>query len=687
MRGHFSRFTYLFILIVIAQCSIGNVEAQPPAPQLIDSLQNALSKSQSEKQRVKLLTRLSEIIFGTKPDTGRLLGLEAIEVAQNAKLPREEAEARVALAACLWGLGQHLQAIDQYRIAMPIAEKSGSRRLQARIQHGIAINYGAIDKKETAITYLKKSLDIHLADRNDSGAMGCYHNLAQYSDEIGNKQAAIQYNEQALIYAKRVNHDRGIAYTYMRLGSQKSKLGNESNAMFFLKEAMKRFHTMGDISGIAECWAVQAQVNQYHQRYGEAILCYLQAVRLQRKVYGQYFRRVLSGYLMDLADAYQKAPQTAESFGKMRDAWKESLEIAQSTEDLPAAARSAKGLSELYRKNKQPVLALGYYEEYIRQRDKFLNIENEREKNRHEIQTKYNDSIAVMKKLQDKQLTIAKQEKELLQSGIIQTRLYGLVGVVLLALLLSFLLYRNRLEKLRFQSEMQQTQQDQEKKAAALQKQIQETTLSALQAQMNPHFIFNSLNVIQSFVYSGEKELSSHLIGKFSNLVRQTFQFSRSSLITLEEELSFIRNYTDLEKHRMGPDIEIQFEIDPHIHLKQVQLPPLLIQPYVENALRHGLYHKEGKRWLSISVEENNKSVRVKIEDNGVGRNAANTLSLESEHLSFASGANAERMKLLNQLNELQLDIQVIDKSTENGVPEGTIVLISITPSTNPVNT
>ena len=135
MRGHFSRFTYLFILIAIAQCSIGNVEAQPPAPQLIDSLQNALSKKQDEKQRVKLLTRLSEIIFGTKPDTGRLLGLEAIEVAQNAKLPREEAEARVALAACLWGLGQHLQAIDQYRIAMPIAEKSGSRRLQARIQH------------------------------------------------------------------------------------------------------------------------------------------------------------------------------------------------------------------------------------------------------------------------------------------------------------------------------------------------------------------------------------------------------------------------------------------------------------------------------------------------------------------------------------------------------------------------
>lgn len=309
MRGHFFRFTYLFILIAIAQCFIGNVEAQPPAQQLIDSLQNALSKRQPENQRVKLLTKLSETIFGTKPDEGRLLGLEAIELSKKAKLPREEAEARVALAACLWGLGQHLQAIDQYGLAMPIAEQFGNRRLQARIQHGIAINYGAIDKKEMAIAYLKKSLDIQLRDRNDSGAMGCYHNLAQYSDEIGNKKAAYQYYKQALTYAQRAKHDRGIAYTYMRLGSQESKLGNESQGILFIKEALKRFQAMGDISGMAECWAVQAQVNHHWKRNAETISCYLQAIRLQRQVNGQYFRRVLSGYLMDLADALQQAPQ------------------------------------------------------------------------------------------------------------------------------------------------------------------------------------------------------------------------------------------------------------------------------------------------------------------------------------------------------------------------------------------
>lgn len=684
MRGFVGRFTCLFILIAIVQCFTMHANAQPPSPQFVDSLQNALSKTQSKKERVKLLTRLSKIIFGTKPDTGRLLGLEAIDLAKKAGLRLEEGEARVALAACLWGLGQHLQAIDQYRLAIPVAEQTGNRRLQARIQHGIAINYGAIDKKEEAISFLKKSLDLQLKDANDSGAMGCYHNLAHYSNEQGNKAAALQYYQQALVLAKRTKHARGIAYTYMQLGAQEAELNNLVKGISFLKTAEAQFQSMRDTSGMAECWSIQGQINVQRKRYPEAISCYQQAIRLQRNINGQYFQKVLSGYLMNLANVYQQEPQKPGAFANTKNALSESLKIANATKDWKAGAQSALALSQLYRKNGQALLALQYYENHIEKRDSFLNIEKEKERNRFELQTLYNDSIAVIKKLQEKQLTIARQEKALLQAGIVQTRLYAAVGVVLLALLLIILLYRNRLQKLKFRNEWQQSQQELATKSATLEKQIREATLSALQAQMNPHFIFNALNMIQSFVYAGDKEQATHLIGKFSDLIRQTLQFSRSSLISIEEELSFIRNYTELEILRMGPELSIQFDIQAQINLKQVHLPPLLIQPYVENALRHGLYHKEGKRWLSISVEELNAAVRIKIEDNGVGRDAAKTSSLESEHLSFASGANAERMKLLNQLNDLHLDIQIIDKSTANGVSEGTIVLIEINP--NPVN-
>lgn len=686
MRVLVGHFTCLFILMSLAQCFSLHVNAQPPSPHLVDSLENALSKNQTEKQRIKLLTRMSEIIFGTNPDKGRQLGLEAIDVAKRAGLRIEEGEARVALAACLWGLGQHLQAIDQYRLAIPVAEQSGNRRLQARIQHGIAINYGAIDKKEQAISFLKKSLDLQLKDANDSGAMGCYHNLAHYSNEQGNKAAALQYYQQALVLAKRAKHARGIAYTHMRLGAQEAEMNNLVKGIGFLKTAASQFQSMHDTSGMAECWAIQGQINEQRKRYQDAIACYQQAIWLQRNINGQYFQKVLSGYLMNLANIYQQEPQKPGSFANTKNALTESLEIAAATKDWKAGAQSALALSQLYRKNGQPQLALEYYEDHIEKRDSFLNIENEKERNRFELQTLYNDSIAVFKKLQEKQLTIAKQEKALLQAGIVQTRLYALVGLVLLALVFIILLYRNRLQKLRFRNEWQQSQQELATRSATLEKQIREATLSALQAQMNPHFIFNALNLIQSFVYGGDKEQATDLIGKFSDLIRQTLQFSRSSLINMEEELSFIRNYTELETQRMGTDLDVHYAISPDLNLKEIFIPPLLIQPYVENALRHGLYHKEGKRWLSISVEEYIKSVRIRIEDNGVGRNTAKAISLEGEHLSFASGANAERMKLLNHLNDLHLSIQIIDKLTANGDPLGTLVLIDITPTPNPVN-
>lgn len=680
MWAHRHQYGLPICVLALVLTIASPAHTQPPARKLIDSLQQALSASRSDSQRIHLLTRLSANYFGTKPDSGMLLGRQAIDLSRKAGLPREEAEARIALAACLWGLGQHLQAIDEYRLAIPIAEPLGNRRLEARIQHGIAINYWAIGKKDKAIDFLKKSLDLQLKDGNDSSVMGCYHNLAQLSNVLGKKEEALHYYEQALQYAQQAKHERGIAYTYMQLGSQHATMGNEAKSNQFLNQALDHFTSLRDTSGMAECWAVRGQIRRQQKRWRDAIDCFDQAIRLQRQVHGQYFRRVLSGFLMDRGSLYQQLPQTAASIEKSRQAWTEAFEIARSTEDWQAGAASAEALSQIYRRQGKYKEALGYFEEHIRQRDSFINIEKAKEMNRHELQTQYNDSIAVMKKLQDKQVTIIKQDSALREARITQTRLYALVGAAMLALLLSVLLYRNRLQKLRFKNEMQEAAQEQERKAAALQKQIREATLSALQAQMNPHFIFNALNVIQSFVYAGEKEQASHLIGKFSDLVRQTLQFSRNSLITLEEEIAFIRAYVELEMNRMAPDLSIEYEIDPKVSLQQIQLPPLLIQPFVENALRHGLYHKEGDRWLRISVEQKQKAVLVQIDDNGVGRTAARSFAQAGEHLSFASGANAERMALLNQLQNLNIDLQILDKMGANGVPAGTTVQIILTP-------
>lgn len=684
MGDFFRQYLRSASLSVLVLLSLAHSNAQPPSSRLIDSLQQKLTSSRSDSQRIQLLTRLSANYFGIKPDSGILLGRQAIELSLKSKQPKQEAEARIALAACLWGVGQHLQAIDEYRLALPIAEKNSDRRMQARIQHGIAINYGAIDKKDKAISFLKKSLALQIQDGNDSGAMGCYHNLAHYSGALNQQQEALNYYEQALIYAQRAGHERGIAFTHLRLSELHGGLGNITKALTFQQESFDRFQKLRDTAGMAECWAVRGQINRSQNKFTEAILCYREAIRLQRLVHGQYFQRQLGGYWIDLATVYQEAPPTGATFQLAKDAWTSALNIARATNDWGVGAKSAQALSELYKKRKQPEEALRYFAEYIRYRDSATNLEKEKQNNLHELQTQYNDSIAVMKKLQEKQVLIIRQEGALREASITQTRLYALVGVALLALLLSVLLYRNRIQKLDFQNEMQRSAQEQERKEAALQKQISEATFSALQAQMNPHFIFNSLNVIQSFVYAGDKQQASHLIGTFSDLVRQTLQFSRSSLITLEEELAFIRAYTELEVNRMTPGISINYQVDPQLDLNTIQLPPLLIQPYVENALRHGLYHKEGYRQLSMKVSGTNESVCIEVDDNGVGRTAAKTYSSQNDHLSFSTGANAERVALMNQFGNRKIELQVIDKTSADGNPTGTTVRIHITKNTNP---
>ena len=129
----------------------------------------------------------------------------------------------------------------------------------------------------------------------------------------------------------------------------------------------------------------------------------------------------------------------------------------------------------------------------------------------------------------------------------------------------------------------------------------------------------------------------------------------------------------------MAPGLVIYYQVEPSLELNQIQLPPLLIQPFVENAIRHGLYHKEGERKLSIQISGTNRSILVEIDDNGVGRAAANKFATKRDHLAFASSANEQRVALLNQLGRLHLDLHTIDKIAPNGNPEGTTVRLRIT--------
>lgn len=215
----------------------------------------------------------------------------------------------------------------------------------------------------------------------------------------------------------------------------------------------------------------------------------------------------------------------------------------------------------------------------------------------------------------------------------------------------------------------------------ALTSELRKSQLSTIVAQMNPHFIFNTLNTIQGLIYKNDKASSTKYIGKFSELVRDILKNSNQQEISLEEELYHLNTYLELEKMRFEDDLNITLNIDNQLDKSNIMLPPILIQPYIENAIFHGLFHKKGKKNLLIDFAKSSKVdyIQITIDDDGIGRVLSQQLnSQRRKHESFAISAIEKRIILLNQSLTRKIEITIIDKVDDVNNPTGTRVTISI---------
>lgn len=197
--------------------------------------------------------------------------------------------------------------------------------------------------------------------------------------------------------------------------------------------------------------------------------------------------------------------------------------------------------------------------------------------------------------------------------------------------------------------------------------------LTAIQSQMNPHFIFNTLNSIQDLVMQGDAEKSYSSITRFANLVRRTLNYSDKDTIDFDEEIKLLELYLTLEKLRFKD--ELQFDIKTN-GIEGVRIPPMLIQPFIENALQHGLLHKEGIGTLMIEFELKDMLVCT-ITDNGIGRKKAREIKArqKGKHESFAIKSIKKRMEILSQRFGDGIGFEYEDL-IENGSPSGTMVTL-----------
>ncbi len=243
--------------------------------------------------------------------------------------------------------------------------------------------------------------------------------------------------------------------------------------------------------------------------------------------------------------------------------------------------------------------------------------------------------------------------------------------VVLAVLSLIYLYYKGRLRNSQKESNLLLEK-------ANLEKDLRQSMLSGIKSQMNPHFLFNALNTIQSYIVTEEKTKASNYLSKFSKLTRKILEMSDRETVTLQEEVDTLVLYIDLEKMRFQ-ELNYVIEIDKNIDCKKIWIPSMIIQPYVENAIKHGLLHKEGDKQLFIRMSAVEKILLIHIEDNGIGRkqSAAINNSKHHNHSSFATQANRKRVELLNtERNEIA--IEYIDKVDIQGNACGTSITIKI---------
>lgn len=225
-----------------------------------------------------------------------------------------------------------------------------------------------------------------------------------------------------------------------------------------------------------------------------------------------------------------------------------------------------------------------------------------------------------------------------------------------------------------------QQQNTLERQKIELENKLRESILASVKAQMNPHFIFNALNTIQSFIYLNDKQNATSYLGKFSQLTRTILDMSNKNSVTLQEEVDAILLYLELEKTRFDDAMSFLIEVAPYINTTDIHIPSMIIQPYIENAVKHGLLHKKGERWLKCSFELRDNFLKVTIDDNGVGRMRSQELNKikNKQHQSFATQANEKRLDALNRGHAGAVNVHYIDKVSSEGQPTGTTVELMI---------
>lgn len=514
------------------------------------------------------------------------------------------------------------------------------------------------DDKNSIECYLTA---IHIADSIDYqfGKALIGSNLANLYFNWNNFEEAIEIYKEHISYLKENSILGNLVINYINIGISYNSLNQIDSSLIYLNLAKEIAIETDNQTLLSIIYHNLGRVQFAKENYKESIDYYNKALTVNKR----------EGNINTQANIYHDMALSLAQDKK----YVEALNIADSASNIYQQIKNSKQsidieltISEILAQSGQYQKAYEKLNIYRMKNDSLFSIE--KYKQITELETQY--------KTAQKESQIQKQNAQIAQNKLQineeknKALTYGIlfaIAVILLLLIFIFLL-RNKQKHHLIKTKLEQHKMELEGRL--------------LRSQMNPHFIFNSLNSIQSYITSNDPIHAEIYLSKFANLMRSILENSRHPFICLEQDLAALKIYIELEHLRFEGQFTYLFEVDKNIDLENTYLPPMLFQPYIENAIIHGLVSYSNREGLlKINFQQlNNESIKCTIEDNGIGREKAKEFKLRSakSYKSLGLQLTKERMEILSEINKVSFEEKYIDLKDQNDKANGTRVELII---------
>ena len=654
---------FTLFLLTLSHVSRANYEA--------DSLARTIADAPEEDQ-LDLKNLLARAWMKSDLEQALKVSEEVEQLAKEKNQYRAWAEAVRIKGIIASKSGEYQKALDLFSDALDLAKNGGLIRAEINNHISLGNVHLKLSDHASALAAYQTGLKRSKEEKLDDRASLALSNIGLVHANQGNFDKAVNYYQEALVIQKELGDEPAMAITLGNIGIYHAAQGIWQEATSYTQQALEINKKLGNREGMAYNLNNLGNMFLDSEQPEEAEVALKQSLKLNRELKD---RRMEAYNLSNLSAVSHDLGNYAQA-----------LEFGLQSETVAAELQLPALRQEAYLNLSKAYEGLGDFERAYRMHRKFEQLKDslfsaEKSKVIAEMEAKYQNekdslTIARLEKSEaEKQSQIQEEENKRRQRELM---LWGGGLLVLLSGIFLFFLFAGYRKRVKARQALVEEQAEARK--SRTEQQLAEMKLMALRSQMNPHFVFNALSSIQHFIMKSDKLAGYNYLSKFARLIRMILDNAQKSNISLEDELKTLELYLSIETLRFNDRFDYELNVDPELSKEHCEIPAMVIQPYVENAIIHGLMNKSGKGRLKIDLRKENSLIVCIIEDNGVGREKAEALKKNKllNHQSVGISNIEKRLEILNLVREEKLSATINDILDQEGNVAGTKVEVSI---------